>query len=282
MSASGAGLKQSDIFVDVYGSFFDRWLRGMDPVALVKEIYGEYRAEFDEDDVTVMPDVCYALCLALWECGACDIGLRERAEHFFPLDVNFWKENGEEGLWRKRERVLSAFWKKISAPKEKPRKPKTGRVYRPSLHKGDVFAYFSGGLECGAAVLEVYDRECWRALIAVARNLGGQQMMTMQQIMESPLCCLCWFDKKDIPSRSSRTLLGNIPLQTDFNGRAGAEWGKESGFSCSNAGQEGYIYPNYVYLRRELLLWRQKHGLDLCTIGDLFAEGAPVLPECWK
>lgn len=282
MSSWGAGLKQSDEFLDAYDDFFDRYLRSVDPVMLAREIYAEYLAEFDEDDLTIMPDVCYALCLALWECGASDAELLARSEHFFPLDVEFWKENAEPGLWRKRERALRAFREKLTIPKEKPRKPKTGRVYRPSLHKGDVFGYDSGGLKCGAAVLEVYDRECWRALIAVARKHGGQQPMTQEEILGSPIRCVCWFDKKDIPTRGYRTLLCNIPLQTDFNGRAGATWSAENGFSCSNMGSEGYISLNVMYLRRELEAFRQRHGLTECTVADLFVPGAPVLPEVWK
>lgn len=228
-----------------------------------------------------MPDVCYAICLALWECGASDAVLTAQAEAFFPADVEFWKENGEPGLWRKRERALENFRKKLSVPKEKPRKPKTGRVNRPSIHKGDVIAFDSGGLQCGAAVLEIYDRECWRALIAVARKYGNQGPMMLEEILASPIRCLCWFDKKDIPTRSNRMLLGNLPLDTDFNGRAGASWSKDGGFSCSNEGSEGHMGLNYLYLERELRLFRQKHCLDDCTIGDLFVSGAPVLPEVW-
>ena len=282
MSASGAGLKQSDIFVDVHGEFFDRWLRGMDPIALAKEIYGEYLEEFAEDDVTVMPDVCYALCLALWECGKSDGELLARANHFVPLDVEFWKENGETGLWRKRERVLERFLEKLSVPKEKPRKPKTGRVYRPSVCKGDVFAFDSGGYKCGAAVLEVYDWECWRALVVVARKVGHQQHLTLDEILASPIRSLCWYDKKELPTRYERVWLGNIPLDTDFNGRAGAAWSEDGGFLCSNAGSEGHMRPNYVYLERELRLFRKQHCLEDCTVGDFFAAGVPVLPESWK
>jgi len=281
MSASGPELKQSDIFSDVYGDFFDRWLRGMDPVALAREIYADYADEFDEDDVTVMPDVCFALCLALWECGAADDGLLARTEHFMPLDVEFWKSNGEPGLWRRRERVLQKLREKLSVPKAKPRKPKTGRVYKPSLHKGDVIAYWSGGLECGLVVLEVYDRECWRALIAVAQRCARQQM-TKEEILASPIRCLCWFGKKDIPSRGNRTLLGNIHAETDFNGRAGATWSKDGGFSSGNMGGYGYIELNVTYLQSELQALKQRHGLMECTVGDLFVPGAPVLPESWK
>lgn len=281
MSVGGAGLRQSDIFVDVYGAFFDRYLRGVDSVALAHEIYNEYLDEFDADDVTVMPDVCYALCLALWECGENDAELLVRAEHFFPLDVEFWKENAEPGLWKKRERVLEKFCEKLSLPKEKPRKPKNGRVYRPSVRKGDVIGFDSGGMKCGAAVLEVYDRECWRALVVVAKK-WGHQPMSMEEILASPIRSLFWFDKTEIPTRYERVLLGNLPLDTDFNGRAGATWSEDSGFSCSNPGTEGHMRPNYTYMERELRLFRQKYGLNDCTIGDFFVPGAPVLPECWK
>ena len=34
MSAWGAGLKQSDQFMDAYDTFLDRYLRGVDPVVL--------------------------------------------------------------------------------------------------------------------------------------------------------------------------------------------------------------------------------------------------------
>lgn len=282
MSAGGAGLRQSDIFVDVYGAFFEKYLNGVDPVVLAREIYDEYLSEFDADDMTVMPDVCYALCLALWECGASDGELLARAERFIPLDVEFWKENGEPGLWRKRERVLEKFREKLSVPKEKPRKPKTGRVYRPSVHKGDVFAFDSGGMYCGAAVLEVYDRECWRALVVVARKTGNQRHMTLDEILSSPIRSLCWYDKKDIPTRYERVLLENLPLDTDFNGRAGATWSEDGVFSCSNEGFEPHMRPNYAYMERELRLFRQKHHLDDCTVGDFFVSAALVLPESWK
>lgn len=283
MSACGTGLKQSDQFMDAYDTFFDRYLRGVDPVVLADEIYDEYLSEFDADDLTIMPDVCYALCLALWECGAENLVLMQRCEHFFPLDVEFWKENGESGLWKKRERVLERFREKLQVPKEKPRKPKTGRVYRPGILKGDVIGYDSGGIKCGAAVLEVYDRECWSALIAVARKCRTDgQMMTMEEILQSPIRCLCWFDKQDVPTRGERELLVNLPLDTDFNGRAGASWSEDVGFSCSNQGSEGAMRPNYLYMERELQMFRKRYHLEDCTVGDFFAPGAPVLPEVWK
>lgn len=282
MSSWGTGLKQSDEFLDAYDDFFDRWLRGVDPAELARQIYQEYLAEFDADDLTIMPDVCYALCLALWECGARDEELLRRAEHFFPLDVEFWKENGDPGLWRKRARVLEKFCEKLAVPKEKPRKPKTGRVYRPTIRKGDVIGFDSGGYQCGAAVLEVYDRECWRALVVVARKIAHQQPMTMDEILASPIRSLCWYDKKEIPTRYERVLLGNLPLDTDFNGRAGATWNEEGGFSCSNQGTVGHMHPNYVYMERELRLFRKENHLDECTVADFFIPGAPVLPEIWK
>lgn len=282
MSAWGAGLKQSDQFMDAYDTFFDRYLRGVDPVQLANAIYAEYLEEFDPDDLTIMPDVCYALCHALWECGAWDEAMWARSERFFPMDVEFWKENAEPGFWKKRERALEKFREKVQTPKEKTRKPKTGRVYRPSLKKGDIISYFSLGVQCGAAVLEVYDRECWRALIAVARKCRKDgQKMTMDEILQSPIRCLCWFDKKDIPTRGYRELLGNLPLDTDFNGRAGASWSDEGVFSCSNQGDEMYMALSCLYLESDMRVFRKEHRLEDCTISDFFVPGAPVLPEKW-
>lgn len=282
MSVSGAGLRQSDTFVDVYSTFFDNYLHGMDPVALANQIYDEYLSEFDAEDLTIMPDVCYALCLALWECGSGDAELWTKAQHFFPLDVTFRKAHGEPGLWHKRERVLEKFREKLSIPKEKPRRPKTGRVHRPSIHKGDVNCFDSGGYKCGAAVLEVYDRECWRALVVVAQKCWQQQMMTMEEILASPIRSLCWYDKKEIPTRYERMLLGNLPLETDFNGRAGAAWSEGCGFLCSNSGSAGHMRPNYLYQEQELRQFRQKYGLNNCTVGDFFIPGATVLPGRWE
>jgi len=249
MSKWGAGLKQSDEFLDVYDDYFDRYLRGVDPLTLAHEIYKEYLEEFDADDITIMPDVCYALCLVLWECGASDEELWKRAESFFAKDVEFWRENSEPGLWKKREQALEKFRVKLSVPKEKPRKPKTGRICKPSLRKGDVFCYDSGGIKCGAAVLEVYDRECWRALIAVARKC--------------------------------RIQLENLPLNTDFNGRAGAFWNETDGFSCSNGGTNGYLELNCLYLERELRAFRKEHCLEECAVRDFFIPDAPVLSGKW-
>lgn len=66
MSAWGTGIKQSDGFMDVYDGFFERYLRGVDPFALAQELYAEYLAEFDEDDVTIMPT---SASRCVWRCG---------------------------------------------------------------------------------------------------------------------------------------------------------------------------------------------------------------------
>lgn len=242
MSSWGAGVKQSDEFMDVYDEFFERYKDDAAAIDVSHSILSEYQKEFpDEDTVPLLYTVYYALAWCLWECGVKDETLWQKIKDIIDsdADLKFWNELGvEPQIENRRRRELQKFWEKINSTPQKIKKAKkTQKKREPTLHKGDLYAY---GCENGYRVALVLDFLWDSYLTAISEDIFDH-VPTEGEAMCVYTHTLSWFSSKESIPKKDRIVLSNLNITDNFNNRAGLLFSPTI-IGCSNVGRREYFF----------------------------------------
>lgn len=123
MAIDGTKIIDSDIAHDIYNEFMDLYDADVDIVEIKNKIETRRNDIFDEAEFEIF---ITAYALALWETGnlTAEILFETRKTVADGTGVKMWFEESGEADAKRRERELERFLRKISTPKDKPRKRK--------------------------------------------------------------------------------------------------------------------------------------------------------------
>jgi hypothetical protein len=113
----------SDVFQDIYNSFFDLYNQGVDPHAVAKQIQDDFAEMFaDADDRN---NSLFGLALAQWETKTPDPGIFQKVKEIIETgdDLGKWKNAGaDDKTLKSRKAALDKFLVQLSTEKEKPKR----------------------------------------------------------------------------------------------------------------------------------------------------------------
>ena len=242
MSSWGAGIKQSDEFMDVYDEFFDLYKDDAVAIEIYRSILSEYQQEFpDEDDSPMMYTVYYALAQCLWECGVKEDSLWQKIKDIIDsdADLKFWNELGvEPQLEKSRRRELQKFLEKINSTPAKIKKPKKTQKKREStLHKGDLYAYVC---ENGYRIALVLDYIWNSYLTAISENIFDH-IPNEEEAMRTYTHTLAWFSPRASIPKKDRIMIAKLDITGNYNNRAGLLFAP-SIIGCSSIGEREFFF----------------------------------------
>ena len=245
MSMWGAGIKQSDEFMDVYDEFYDRYVDDADPVEIYREILEEYRSEFSSVDMDpIMYTVYYALAQCLWECGQKEPWLWDEIDRIIATeaDLAFWSELGMDKRMREsRRKALLKFQEKLRSQPTRIRKPKKSqrRNPQPTLRKGDLFAYACNDGYRAALVLDwCYG---WNLFLIGITDPIFDHIPTQDEVMGAVSSTVTWFSPREAIPKKERILLTQLDITADYNNRAGLIY-SDTKAGCSAYGKREFFF----------------------------------------
>jgi hypothetical protein len=245
MSFWGTGVKQCDEFGDVYEEFFEQYVDDADPINIADSIWQEYISEFADDGSSpILYTVRYALAQCLWECGAKKDTLWSEIEDIIKTgkDLVFWSdlETGDH-LMNSRRKNLETFWDKINSEPQKRRKPKKTTVSRkPTLQKGDIYAYpFNDG---GYRAFVVFDF-VWNSYLIAVTDTVFKEVPDAEKVWDSKTELVFWSSQRAAIPKKDRIVIGHIEIEGDYNGRAGLIC-TEKTIGCSSCADRSYCYDS--------------------------------------
>ncbi|RWU10639.1 hypothetical protein [Pedobacter chitinilyticus] len=168
----GTGVKDNDVFADIYSEFFDQYNSGARPEYISKKIIETHWEilEIEHEKNSLW----FALGQALWETKSLDTEILKKIESVINTgeELAIWLELGASEIDIKKRRIaLEKFLQKLKSdrPKAKPRKRIRLRV--PIFAAGDCLCFkMSNGNYGGAVVLAAdYNPETAYNLVATTR-----------------------------------------------------------------------------------------------------------------
>ena len=118
MGAWGAGIEDTDTFLDVYEQFFDAYNNGASPdevTATVRDELVDYFADTDDQY-----DAHFALALAQWETQSLDEALLQTVAGYIESGAateNWRDRDADESTLKKHGAAASRFLKKLRKPR---------------------------------------------------------------------------------------------------------------------------------------------------------------------
>ena len=245
MSMADARINGSDEFYDIHEEFFERYKEGATPEEIYRELLNEYQSEFEDEaedcDHILMHEVCFALAWCLWECGAKDEWLWRKVQHIIESGDNLkhgWVDDPK--VIRARERELQRFWQKINTPAKKPRLPRKERSPRkPTLNKGDLYAYAVEGGYRAALVLD-FDDGCEPVFLTAISEEVFTFIPDENEAMTAHSHVVSWFSPRASIPKKDRKMIANLGITASYNNRAGL-LSCETIFGISNIGERTYF-----------------------------------------
>jgi hypothetical protein len=243
MSSWGTGIKQSDEFCDIYDVFFERYVDDAEPLKLADDIWAEYLSEFDDDDADpILYTVRFALAQCVWECGAKDQKLWSEIDDIIKngKDLKFWsKLEADDKTLKSRKKNLDLFWKKINTEPQKIRRPKKVTVTRkPTLEKGDVFAYCVSDGAYRACVVFDY---VWNSFLIAVTDTVFPYVPKADEVWNSKTKLVFWSSARAAIPKKDRIALDHVEISSDYNGRAGLICTEEV-VGCSSCADRRYFF----------------------------------------
>lgn len=122
-------IKDNDVTLDIYTSFFDRYNIGENPVSISNEIRSEFHAYFNDSDDR--NNALIGLALAQWETKSLEPELLQSIFHLVSTDEDLmvWKALGaDDKSLKKRQKELEKLLEQISHER-----PKAKRRIRPKI-----------------------------------------------------------------------------------------------------------------------------------------------------
>lgn len=135
-------IKDSDVFSDVYGDFFELYNNGENPKEITEKILTE-NFEILEID-SEKNDFWFAIALAQWETKTLDEKILKKVENIINSgdDIKLWAELGaDKQSLTKRKKALDKFLVKLKSDREKPKPRKKEKIKTPVFRKGDCFIF---------------------------------------------------------------------------------------------------------------------------------------------
>lgn len=246
MSMLDTRISGSDEFYEIHEDFFDRYKGDATAEEVYKEILAEYQSEFvdeaDDCDHILMHEVCFALAWCLWECGSRDELLWNKVHSIIESGENLkygWIDDPK--VIKARERALHRFWQKISTPTEKPRMPKKERQPRkPTLNKGDLYAYAVEGGYRAALVLD-FDDGCEPVFLTAISEEVFPSIPEEKTAIQAHTHTVSWFSPRASIPKKERKMIANLGITASYNNRAGL-LNCETMFGISNIGERIYFF----------------------------------------
>lgn len=245
MSMVDTRISGSDEFYEIHEDFFDRYKEGTTADEVYREILAEYQSEFEDEaedcDHILMHEVCFALAWCLWECGCRDEWLWSKVQTIIDSGENLkhgWVDDPK--VIKARERELERFWQKINTPAKKPRQPRKERQPRkPTLNKGDLFAYAVPGGYRVALVLD-FDDSCEPIFLTAISDEVFSSIPDEKAAMTAHSHIVSWFSPRASIPKKERRMITNLGITASYNNRAGF-LSCETIFGISNIGERAYF-----------------------------------------
>jgi hypothetical protein len=248
MGSWGTGIKQSDAFLDVYDTFFDRYNNGENPADISKQITKDLSEILENEEEK--HEFWFALALAQWETKCLDRNVLETVESIISTnaDLKLWKNIGApESDLKKRKITLDNFLIQINSdrPKQKPRK-KT-KFYPPIYKDGDCIVFKLKNENYGGAVILKYDShpKIGHRLLTAMTRLNQKEKPTIDNFKNSEIL-ICNFNGMNFHNHAEikdhvigfgketsglNELIGNLEVEFEYDN--------------SNSGGKGYLFaPN--------------------------------------
>lgn len=153
----GTAIKDNDIFVDIYGEFFDLYNKGESPENVSRILQPKY-SEFLELDEEAN-NYWFAFALAQWETKTLEEGILIRVNQIISsgADLKLWQKLGADKKdISKRKIALEKFQEKINSERAKPKPRRRPKFKIPIFETGDCFIFqMKNGNYGGAVVLAV-------------------------------------------------------------------------------------------------------------------------------
>lgn len=246
MSLVDTRISGSDEFYDIHETFFERYQGNITADEVYRQLLAEYAAEFEDEaedcDHILMHEICFALAWCLWECGTKDDWLWQKVQGIIESGDNLkygWVDDPK--VLRRRDQELRKFWRKINTPVKKPRMPKAERPPRkPTLHKGDLFAYAVEGGWRATLVLDHIEDPWHDFLIAISEDVFDA-VPDEKQAMQAYSHTVSWFEPRAVIPKKERILIANLQIDASYNNRAGLV-NCETLYGCSGVGERGYFF----------------------------------------
>ncbi len=222
MGAWGIAISSNDDYADVYEDIMDEFNKGIPIETVINKVIEKYENEF-EDDEDSLHNLYFAAAFAAWECGMQDDKFYNKVKEIIESgsDIKCWGELGasKQDL-KKREKALLSFLTKLSAPKEKPKKPKQ-KKFKPALfEKGDVLSILlDDGRYSGAVVLEnLKESDEFGTNFIVKAFMNNNEKPTISEILNSNVYDFAWYMgvyyKKYIKRIEK---IGNVQLEFEYD-----------------------------------------------------------------
>ena len=123
MGTWDTSISGNDTFANIYSNFFNLYNQGRHPVYASAQVMKMFEDEFIDTDTR--NNALFALALAQWETKYQDDQVFKEVEKIIvtEIDVQIWEELGANTVMlEERKEILREFLKKITQPKDKPKR----------------------------------------------------------------------------------------------------------------------------------------------------------------
>jgi hypothetical protein len=162
MGAWGPGIKQNDLFEDIYDTFRALYYDGQEPNQ-IRELL-ERDNEIDEDEYA---EFWTAIAYAQWMTKGLEVSVLQKIQEIKETDrgLDLWKEAGYKEL-KKRKRIIDEFFSEIQTERPEAIKRKKIKPYPPVFERGDCLTFKLDDTNYGAAVvverIDFHPLSLWR------------------------------------------------------------------------------------------------------------------------
>lgn len=149
MGAWGPGIKQNDLFGDIYDTFRVLYYDGLEPYQIRQNL--ERDNEVDEDEYA---DFWTAIAYSQWMTKGLEKYVLDKIQEIKDSErgLQLWKEAGDKEF-RKRKKVIDDFFFEIQTERPTAIKRIKIKPYPPIFEKGDCLTFKLDDNNYGAAVV---------------------------------------------------------------------------------------------------------------------------------
>ena len=178
MGAWGPAIFSDDLACDLRDEFKDLIAEGLSSADATEKLFHSY--EIDKDDLEAFNVFWLSLAATQWKMGRLDEDVKSQAIQIIDSGSDFerWREEGESGWAKQREKHLVKLKVQLLSPHPEPKKVKKRFKSQTDLKFGDAIAYRLNS--SNYVIFRVID---------LHKDNGGT----------SPVCEICDWVGKDIP-----------------------------------------------------------------------------------
>lgn len=236
----------TDVFQEAKEHFIHQYNSGIKIEQIISEMKNEIS---NTEDLGERHELLFALAECLWLCKQQDSDVMKT---LFKIMRN--KENikylaalgTSPNDLRLREMELRKFIDKLQRPCKQILY--SSKKIQLKLKKGDIFLYKWKYIKTGCGivldVLMAEDIKYW----LVALSLGETISESVEDVLECWVQSISWFTEDSLLPSSKYSVIGNIKISNQYNGRAGL-FHSEDIFYCSNVGRRS------LFLLKDRLLY---------------------------